>query len=1075
MRRFLSLVIRNTVLVNVLLVLILILGGVSSSLMVKELFPKISVDTLVVEVAYPGADPEEVEEGVSRKIEEAIDGIEGIKRYMTISAENGATAMIEVVASFSVEDVYTDVRSAIDAISTFPVDAEKPIITEISINEELINLAVWSDQPERVMKEFAEDLKDEIQALPSVSQVEIFGTRDYEIAIEISEGRLREFGLSFQDVATAVRRGSLNLSGGLLRTKGEEIRLRTLGRKYEGGGFAEIVVLARPGGDIITLGDIANIKDAFAEDQVLSVFNGQPCLLLTISKTQSEDAFSIVEEVREYIEAKQATLPEGLNLTLWADRSEFIRVRINLLVRNGIIGLAIVFLSLWLFLEIRLSFWVTLGIPVSLSGGLVIMWLVGASINTMSLFGLIMVLGIVVDDAIIIGEAIYVHRRNGDSPMLAAVNGVIEVGMPVLAAVTTSIIAFIPLMFVDGVLGKFVKILPVAIIASLTMSLIESLFLLPSHLNHLPDMSHSPEVKRFSPKRLRQLINAVIDYVILRLYRPFAKKAIEFRYVAVCTACVLLMATWGLVGGGFVKFVIFPETDANDLIASIEFPDGTPLHVTDDAVHRTREAFERLRKGYELREGAPVVKNIYMVTGLIGAEAFDRSTRSSANNVGHVRIELVDGLDRLTTVQDMMLDWENEVGLIPGAVKQTFATLEMGPPGAPIEIALKGDDIETLLAVSKELKAHLQTYDGIYQIGDTYRPGKNEMRIKLKPEARTLGLTLDDLARQVYAGFYGEEALRLQRGRDDIRVKVRYTEEERNNLAELEQVRIRTPQGFEVPFYSVAQVSFERGDSDIVREDGRRIISVTAENDPRRVNADEVLANVRETILPDLERAYPGFSWSFQGMQRASREAFAGLFPRLGVALIGIFVIIASIFRSYVQPLVIMVAVPFGFVGAVLGHYIMGIDLQMFSVFGMVALTGVVVNDAIVLIEAFNTQIAHGSAVFDAIVQAGVRRFRAIMLTSISTVGGLMPLILEKDAQAQIVIPMALSLAGGVLFATVITLVLLPCLLGILSDGRRVVHLLYRGRWPSREEIEPARTRLIDPLDEDVRELAAAK
>ena len=630
-------------------------------------------------------------------------------------------------------------------------------------------------------------------------------------------------------------------------------------------------------------------------------------------------------------------------------------------------------------------------------------------------------------------------------------------------------------MFVDGVIGKFVKILPVAIIASLTVSLIECLFLLPSHLNHLPDMSHPPKLARFSPRRLRKAIDTTIDYIILRVYKPFLEKALRHRYVSVCIACTVLMMTLGLVMGGFVKFVIFPETDANDVIATIEFPDGTPLHLTHDAVRQTREALSRLLEKYELQEGAPIVKNIHMVTGIAGAEAFSRFARGSANNVGHIRVELIDGLDRSVTAQEMMIDWEKEVGRIPGVVKQTFASLEQGPPGAPIEIALKGDDIETLLAVSQELKAHLQTYDGVYQIGDTYRPGKNEMRIRLRPEARTLGITLDDLARQIYAGFYGEEALRLQRGRDDIRVKVRYTAEERSRLAELDQVRIRTPQGFEVPFYSVAQVTFERGYSDIVREDGQRIVSVTAENDPRRANADEVLANVRETILPDLDRKYPGFTWSFQGAQRDSREAFAGLIPRFGIALIGIFFVIASIFRSYIQPLVIMVAVPFGIVGAILGHYLMDMNLQMFSVFGMVALTGVVVNDAIVLIEAYNSLIARGTKVLDAIVRAGTRRFRAIMLTTVSTVGGLFPLIMEKDAQAQIVIPMALSLAGGVLVSTALTLVIIPCLLGILSDARCLAHWIYRGRWLPREELEPARLRLVDLLENPSGEAIAAK
>ena len=1058
MRQFVSTFIRNTVLVNVLLIMIIGLGGVAATSMIKELFPEISVDVLMVTMAYPGADPEEVEEGISRKIEEAIDGLEGIKQYTTVSSESFARAAIEVREDYSVDQAYTDVRNAIDSISTFPVDAEKPIIAEATIKDAVISLALWGDQPERTLKEFAEVIKDEIQSLPNTSQVNIFGTRDYEIAIEVSEERLREYDLTFEQVSQAVRRGSMNLSGGVVRTKGEEIRLRTIGRAYTGEEFADIVVLARPDGEIITLDRIAEIKDAFVEDPVIARFNGEPAVMLGVYKTPSEDILAIVDEVRDYVDRKQKELPDGVNATLWSDRSDFIRDRISLLMRNGFIGLSIVFLSLWLFLDLRLSFWVTMGIPVSLSGGLLLMWLIGATLNEISLFGLIMVLGIVVDDAIIVGEAIYVHRKNGDGPLAAATNGVMEVGLPVLAAVTTSIIAFSPLLFVDGVMGKFVGIIPVAVITALSVSLVESLFLLPAHLNHLPDLN---EKKNLSPiMRFRSRFSDGLEWFVHHVYKPFISLALRYRYIAVSTGIFILMLTGGLVGGGFVKFTVMPDGDSYYVLSQIEFPRGTPINVTEEAVRQTEEALHRALDTTTARDGSPVVRNVFSVAGESGGDSFERSPGS---HLGNISVELVEGPKRDMTASEILVAWENEVGTIPGVISHTFTGLEGGPPGAPIEVRLRGTDLPTLQAVADELKNELRTYDGVYQVSDTFRPGKNEMRLNLKPEARGLGLQLDDLARQVYAGFYGEEALRIQRGRDDIRVKIRYTEDERSTLADLEQVRIRTPAGHEVPLFSVANVDFAQGYANITRVDGSKTISVTAENDPQRANADQVLAELAENTLPELEAKYGGFSWSFEGAQKQSRDAIGGLLSSFPLAMLGIFLVIAAIFRSYVQPVVIMLAVPFGVIGAVFGHLLLGIDLAMFSIFGMVALTGVVVNDAIVLIEAVNANLAKGMPVFQAISEGGARRFRAIMLTTVSTVGGLAPLISETDAGAQVIVPMALSLASGVAFATVVTLVFIPCMLAVLNDLRRAAYWVIFHRLPTREEVEPARTRYHDP------------
>lgn len=1064
MKHFISTLIRNTVMINIIMFVILFGGLVAGTSMVKEIFPEIAVDMIQITVPFPGADPAEVEEGISLKLEEAIDGLEGIKRYRTVASESAGTAIVEVKEGYDAEILRTEVENRINSISTFPVDAEKPSISKPSIFSEVILLALWGDFDERTIKEFSEEVKDELQALRSVSQISISGAREYEIAIEISEDRLREYGLSFQEVSAAVSRGSVNLTGGTMRTKGEEIRLRTVGRNYTGKDFAEIVIVARADGDVITLGQLATINDGFTEDRFISRFNGEPCIMITVSKTPGEDALKIVNEIRDYVEKKQAQLPAGINLTLWADFSVQIRDLIGLLFRNGLFGLVLVFFALWFFLDLRLSFWVTLGIPISLSGGLLLMWVLGESLNTMSIFALIMVLGIVVDDAIIVGEAIYVHRRRGDGPSHAAVNGVMEVGMPVLAAVTTSIIAFLPLLVIEGILGKFVGIIPVAVVASLLVSLVECLFILPGHLNHLPEFPPEDAKPKNMFQRNRKRINGLIDFVILKLYKPTISLALHFRYITLSAAIGLFIVTIAFVRAGYVKFVIFPEGGSNDVVGQIEFPNGTPMETTHDAMLKTSAALERVVERYEAEEGRPIMKNVYSITGLTGDNFFDRSP---GNNLGYMRAELVDGLERTLTTEELVVEWEKETGAIPGTITQTFTEMEQGPPGSPIMIALRGRDRNELMAVSAELKTILRTYRGVYQIADTFRPGKNEMRLDIKPEARTLGLTLEDLARQVYAGYYGDEALRIQRGRDDVRVKVRYTEDERSTLARLEQVRIRTPQGYEVPFFSVADVRFEAGNSNIIRVDGLKDITVTAEVIENVANPTQILGEIAADHMPGIQERYPNFEYTFDGPQNDARDAFLGLFTTLPIALFFIFLVIASIFRSYVQPVVIMITIPFGIIGAIYGHMFMGMPIAMFSIFGMVALTGVVVNDAIVLIEAVNSFMASGMKTFDSIIMGGVRRFRAIMLTSISTVGGLLPLILEKDAQARVVIPMALSIAAGVMFATFLTLFFVPCLLGVLNDLRRVTHLTIRGTWPSREVVEPARLRNVDPLAEE--------
>lgn len=1060
MKRVLAAFAGNTVFANIVLVLIFLAGGIAAMSMIRENFPEFSLDMITITVPYPGADPEEVEEGVSRKIEEAIEGLEGVKQYTTRSMENVGTTLIEVKENYEVNTVLDRVRSKVDAISTFPVDAEEPVITEITLKDPVMLLYLSGDMSERRIKEWAERIKDEIQQIPSISQAAIFGARDYEIAIEVSEERLREYGLTFERVVAAVRRSNLNLAGGTLRTEGEEIRIRTMGRKYTGKELSQIVVLARPEGDIITLDRLAAIDDGFTEDPIKALINGDPSVLLIVYKTREEDSLAISEAIQKFVGKKQRLIPPGANIKILYDNTEMLRARINVLLKNGAIGLAIVFLLLWTFLNGRLSFWVGMGIPVSIMGALAILWSIGGTINLISLFGLIMVLGIVVDDAIVVGESIYVHRKAGQSRVRAAVEGVSEVGMPVIAAVLTSMVAFLPLAHIGGIMGKFISILPVVVIACLGISLVECLLLLPAHLSHLPDPNYNRRKLNFLSRALNRLHDGTsrgLEWFVARVYTPFLSKALYWRYISLATAIAVLFITIGLVRSGIVKFEVFPEIDGFIITSTIEFPEGTPPEITERAVKQVDAALRRLAETTPTLTGEPMLQDRLSLVG----QTLEDLPRSGPQ-LGAVQAILLPSERRGVHTKDLMVAWEKETGPVPGIKSLTFEGLKAGPPGAPIEVWIQGHDTDTILAAAEDLMKQLAKFEGVYQIRSDYSAGKNEVRLALKPEARTLGLAVDDLARQVYAGYYGDEALRLQRGRNDIRVKVRYTTDERRRFSSLNQTRIRTPGGYEVPLTSVADISFAPGYATITRTDGLRRVAVSAGVDTKRANANEIFSELKSGYFQQLQKRYPGLLVALQGEQKKMRESIGSLYVGFPLAMLGVFIIIATMFRSYVQPFVIMFTVPFGIIGAVIGHLLLGFDLSMMSMFGMVALAGVVVNDAIVLIERINENIAQGMQFFEAILKGGARRFRAIFLTTISTVGGLLPLISEQDLQARFLIPMALSIAAGVTFATVLTLVLIPSLMAILSDFRLLAHRLRTGTWPRRVDVEPARDRRID-------------
>ncbi len=1063
MKKILAAFAANTVFANIVLVMIFMGGALALSSMLRESFPQFSLDRVLISVAYPGADPEEVEEGIVLKIEDALEGIEGIKQYTTRSSENSGSAVVEVQTGYDVSEVLDDIKSKIDAISTFPVDAEKPVIREILLKDSVMLLALSGELSEKQLKIAAQQVRDEVRLLPGISQVELFGARDYEIAVEVSEEQLRRYGISFNQVALAIRKSSINLHGGTLRTKGEEIRIRTVGRKYTGEDLARIVVLAGSKGQQVTLGRLATIRDGFTEDPITAVIDGVPSIFVMVFKTTEEDALHISNTVTTYLHNKSKQLPPQISLTDFYDNTEALRARISLLTRNGILGMSLVFFLLWLFMDLRLSFWGGMGIPISLAGALFILWSLGETINMVSLFGFIMVLGIVVDDAIVVGESIYVHRQQGDSPLKAAVEGVNEVAMPVVAAVITTVVAFIPLGYVGGIMGKFIAILPTVVIACLLISLTECLLLLPAHLSHLPDLNAQKPWNNPVSRMLaafQEFMQSGLERFVEKRYTPFLDRVLNWRYVSLAVALSVLILTLGLVQGGVVKFQVFPKIDGFVITSTVEFPDGTPPEITAEALQTIEQGFMRVAQRIPTTSGEPMIKKRLTLVG----QTLSNQMGRTGPNLGSVQFILLESEKRGIHSNDLLVEWEKEVGSIAGARSLTFEGLSAGPGGAEIEIWLQGHDMDAILAATAEVKKKLQSFDGVIQIRSDFSPGKNELRLSLKPEARALGLSVEDLARQVNGGYFGQEAFRVQRGRDDIRVKVRYPRDERSRLMDFKQMRIRTANGQEVPLLSVADVAYGPGYSTIVRTDGLRRVAVTADVDPKRANAQEVFAELSRGFFHTLEKQYPDLHVSMQGAKKNSRESFSSLKVTFPLAVLGIFVIIATIFRSYIQPLVILFTVPFGIIGAVFGHLVLGYDLSMMSMFGMVALTGVVVNDAIVLIERINENLAGGMDFFEAIKLGGARRFRAILLTSLSTVGGLGPLILETDMQAKFLIPMALSLASGVTFATVLTLVLIPSLLVIVNDGRRVKEWLQSGNLPSRESVEPASLRRVNRM-----------
>ncbi len=1028
--------VEHRVTVNLLMVFIFVVGIMSLTRMKREMFPHFSLDLISIQVVYPGASPEEIEEGIVVKIEEKVKSVEGVKRVISTAKEGVATVLLEVKEDVEdVQKVVDEVKTLVDTIDTFPDEVETPVIQEVTVREEATNIAVYGDVSERTLRHVAERVRDDLLSSKHISQVNLAGVREYEISVEISEENLRRFGLTFDEVAAAVKTGSLDLPGGVIRASGGDVLIRAKGQRYTGREFEDIPLITLPDGTIVPLGEVGRVIDGFKDTVQKGRFNGKPSALVQVRKTRDEDIINIARTVKRYIEENRDKLPAGVSMARWADLSFLVQDRINLLVRNGIQGIILVFLCLALFLRMGMAFWVALGIPISFMGAFCVLYWLGASINMISLFAFIMTLGILVDDAIIVGENIYAHYERGKPPVRAVIDATSEVGAPVVMAISTSVVAFIPLLYISGIMGKFIKILPMAVITILIVSLFEAFVILPAHVAETLERDHRRvKAKKRLHTRLLDRIQEGLQYTIKRIYGPALRWVLKNRYFTFTLGLGVLIMIIGLVAGRHVPFVLFPKPDSNYIQAEFSYPLGSSVSVTEATVEKIEQAIPQLNK--EFSESFAGGKDIVLYSfGLVGmvARAHFGGTELGGHS-GQVFLELVPSEDRSVTATAVVNRWRSLVGEIPGTDQLSFSTLSGGPGGNPIEIQLLGDDFNELKGAAEELKTELRKYQGTFDIADNFRPGKVELKVRAKETARPLGITLAGLARQVRQAFYGEEAVRIQRGRDDVKVMVRYSEPERRTLGTIEEMRIRTPTGKEVPLSEVASLTYGRGYSVVNRVDRQRQITVVSDLDEEVANAERIIRELDSGFLPDLVKRHPGIRYAFEGQKQRASESVSSLFKGFIIAVLGIYLLLATQLRSYVQPLVILTALPFGMVGAILGHLVMDLPITLLSLFGMVALSGIVVNDSIILLDFINRAIREGTPLAQAVEESGKARFRPVILTSLTTVAGLLPLLLERSFQAQFLIPMAVSIAFGLMVATVLTLLFVPTLYLIVAE-----------------------------------------
>lgn len=1063
---------KNGVAANLLMIGILLTGGylVTNKIVLRE-FPDYPGRYISISMPYRGSTPAEVEESIIMRIEEAIFDVAGIKEMESTAREGSGIVRVEIEDGYDMGEVLDQIKDRVDSITTFPEEAERPQVNMTFTNsvERLMAIVISGDLAERDLKRLGEVVREEITALPNITLVQLKVARPYEVSIEVSETNLKRYELTFDQIVNAVRRSSINLSAGSIKTTGGDILLRTTNQAYNYEDFSKIVVFTREDGTRLTLADVATVNDGFDETPLISQYNGRSCVVLDVFRSGDQNLLVLADEVKAYLKEAQERMPEGVQLDYWSDDSERVKLSLSILTSSAIMGFALVLLMLSMFLRPSLAFWVSLGIPVAFSGSFIMLYLWDVSLNLSTLFAFILVLGIVVDDAIVTGENVFKHMQDGNSPLDSAIRGTQEVAVPVTFGVLTTIVAFYPLQAMTGWTGNNLKQISFVVIPVLLFSLVESKLILPAHLKHCTHIGRqNPDRRKLNPLlRMQRFTADGLEHLVGRYYRPFLDVCLRNRYLTFTVFIAILAIVLSLMATNRIESSYYPRFVMDQITMRLSMPAGTPFEVTNRHIRRMERIALEYREEVNQELGQDVIKNIFATAG--GQPMFISWGSRSVGiaEIGEVVIELAPQEEhgKAFSSSKATAELRQRIGEIPGAesLRLGFYRRDSG-----IYLRLTGPNFDDLKDASLRLQERLREYDGLHEITDSFEQAKSEFELLLKPQSEYLGITANDLARQVRQAFFGAEAQRIQRGRDEVRVMVRYPLEQRRSLATLDSMMIRTPSGTEVPFSTVAEIKPGQSLPSIQRVDRKRQLTVSASVDSDEIDIDGIVQDLEANYIYDLIDDYLGMGYVKSGNARQAEEDAKNIRFNTIVVIIGIYLLLAIPFRSYVKPLIVMFVIPFGIVGAILGHAIMdwivgilydeSVTVNLYSRLGFLALSGVVVNDSLVLVHYIQSRVKEGEGLQQAIRQAGVRRFRPILLTSLTTFTGLLPLMFNQSTQARTMIPMAISLGWGILFATFITLILVPVNTLILEDIRG----LFRAYWRWQTHADKKKTALDD-------------
>lgn len=1007
---------RNSIAANLMMILLLAGGFWMAGHVQKEVFPEFQLDMIQVTVSYPGASPEEVEQGILLPVEEAVQGIESIKEMTSTAREGNGTINLELVPGTNRMQALQDVEQAVDRVRTFPDQAEEPRVRIVVPTRDVMELVLYGDVDIWTLRQLGEQVRNRLLSENNITQAVISDVPAYVTRVEIPQQTLREYDLTLSEVARRIEQSSRDIPAGSMATSNGDILLRFKERKQWADAFSEIVILTSNRGGTVTLGELASVRDGFEEGGFHSRFNALPSVEIEIFRTGTQSPLDIADAVKIVMAELKTTLPDAVEVRIDGNRAQHFEERMDMLLENGIMAMVIVLVILSLFLEYRLAFWIMMGMTVSFVGSVLFLPSLGVSINMISMFGFLMVLGIVVDDAIVVGENIYEYRERGMNFMDAAIQGAKDIAGPVTFSILTNIVAFLPLLFVPGTTGKFWWPLGVVIILVLALSLLEALFILPAHLAH--SGRGSVTIYGRMLHRLQRVFAAGFEAVIDRGYRPLLDLALRFRYITLTASVTIMLVCGAYAMSAHMGMIMMPEAPADEIEANVRLPVGTTARQAEELAMAITRDTRRLFGEHNLDANAEGIK-------------------TNVRNETTIDVELVlrPEEERTMTVSDIVDLWRNELGDIKGVDQITFRA-EQGPGSwrDDISIDLSHTDTTILSAASKRLVNELEQLSQTRNVNDSYTAGKPQFDISLNDEGKALGLTGAHIGGQLRDAFYGAVALRQLRGINENEIRVRLPEYQRQDLEYLDNFVIRTPSGQEVPLMDVARVTIGESFRSIDRRDGRRVITVGTDVQPKSATR-QVLDVVQAELLPQLRADFPGLTWTFQGSQADMRESTSALWGGFALAMGVIYALLAIAFGSYLQPVVVMLAIPFGAVGAIMGHMVLGMELSLVSIMGIVALSGVVVNDSLIMVTYANRQRANMSTA-QAIYEAGIRRFRPIVLTTMTTAGGLLPIISETSLQAAYLIPMAVSLGFGIVFATALILFLVPCLYLVLEDAK---------------------------------------